>query len=182
MKKKNHLKYPDNTHKKLKVLNRCWKPAEEKDRKKEKRQGKKKKWRGKENVTRITEREEQKKKRKVFYGAHGIDLWPFCSQQDGVVINWWSLRDWTPLGTHFKQHSTNLGLLAGWSRAEADACFTAAHLQGSTLAENETLCLLMFSSDIFINTLSTHPRTFVIILSFCLSVSLSFRTFTMVRP
>lgn len=27
-----------------------------------------------ENITRKTEREEQKKKRKVFYGAHGIDL------------------------------------------------------------------------------------------------------------
>lgn len=144
----------------------------------------KKRSREKKRVTRITEREEQKKKRNVFYGAHWIDLWPVCSQQDGVVINWWLLRVWTPLGPHFKRHGMDLGLLAGCSRLEADACFTAAHLQGSTLAENETLCLLMFSPDIFINTLSTHPRTSVIILPFSLQsvlLTLSFRNSTTVR-
>lgn len=100
----------------------------------------------------------------------GFTRWPltFCSQQDGVVINCWSLRAWTLLGPHFKR-ALRLCLLAESSVADRPgygpiSSSTRAHLEGSTLAENETLCLLMFSHDIFINTQSIHPYTSVIFL------------------
>lgn len=100
----------------------------------------------------------------------GFTRWPltFCSQQDGVVINCWSLRAWTLLGPHFKR-ALRLCLLAESSVADRPgygpiSSSTQAHLEGSTLAENETLCLLMFSHDIFINAQSIHPYTSVIFL------------------
>lgn len=90
----------------------------------------------------------------------------FCSQQDGVVINCWLLRAQTLLGPHFKR-ALRLCLLAGSGMADRPgngpiASSTRAHLEGSTLAENETLCLLMFSHDIFINARSGHPYTSII--------------------
>lgn len=100
----------------------------------------------------------------------GFTRWPltFFSQQDGVVINCWSLRARTLLGPHFKR-APRLCLLAGSGVADRPgygpiSSSTRAHLEGSTLAENETLCLLMFSHDIFINTQSIHPCTSVIFL------------------
>lgn len=100
----------------------------------------------------------------------GFTRWPltFCSQQDGVVINCWSLRARTLLGPYFK-HALRLCLLAGSGVADRPgygpiASLTRAHLEGSTLAENETLCLLMFSHDIFINARSSHPYTSIIFL------------------
>lgn len=90
------------------------------------------------------------------------------SQQDGVIINCRSLRVWTPLGTHFKRarRFCLLGLDLAWQTDGLwpNLCFMAAHLAGSTLAEIETLCFLMFSHDIFINALHAYPRTSIIFL------------------
>ncbi len=93
----------------------------------------------------------------------------FCSQQDWVVINCWSLRARTLLGHHFKR-TLRLCLLAESGVADRPgygpiaSLPLRAHLEGSTLAENETLCLLRFSHDIFIIARSGHPYTSIIFL------------------
>lgn len=76
----------------------------------------------------------------------------------GLDTSWPSLQTWL-----------RLCLLAESSVADRPgygpiSSLTRAHLEGSTLAENETLCLLMFSHDIFINAQSIHPYTSVIFL------------------
>lgn len=114
-------------------------------------------------------REKRKKNRRVgFYGVHQVtsDLLLSAGRCcNKLLVVKGPDTSWPSLQTCAKVVPVSWKWRGRQARLRPNRFFDSrAHLEGSTLAENETLCLLMFSHDIFINARSGHPYTSIIFL------------------
>ncbi len=121
-----------------------------------------------EGKTGWAKRENKKNRRVGFYGVHQVTFDLLLSAGLGcnkLLVVKGPDTSWPSLQTYAKVVPVSWSGVADRPGYGPIASLPLrAHLEGSTLAENETLCLLRFSHDIFIIARSGHPYTSIIFL------------------